>query len=112
LAAAQFGNNNATRKPLAEHSSAFARLGAPQQAELFCDAQASVLAQVRLEGTAIGEAKAANTNYPIRETTLGQVCASAWIPPQRIAVQGASRVQDELLFERQSIPPPQAFADT
>jgi len=81
LAAAQFGNNYPTREPFAQHSSEFAGLGAPQEAELLCNAQTPVLAQVRLERATIGEAKAASANDPVRQPALGQVRASARISP-------------------------------
>ena len=81
LSATQFGNNNATREPFTEHSSAFAGLGAAQQAELFCNAQASMLAQVRLERAAIGVAQAASADDPIRQAALRKVRASARMSP-------------------------------
>jgi hypothetical protein len=81
LTAAHFGNHNPSREPFTEHSSTFAGLGAAQQPELFCNAQASMLAQVRLERAAIGVAKAASADDPIRQPAVRQVRASAWISP-------------------------------
>src|SRR5262249_10837946 len=70
LTAAHFGNHNATREAFTEHSSAFAGLSATQQPELLRNAQPSMLAQVGLERAAIGVAKAAKANDPIRQPAL------------------------------------------
>src|SRR5262249_29730270 len=105
LTATHFGNHNPPREPLTEHSSAFPRLGAAQQAEFFGNAQAAMLAQIRLERAAMGVAKAGSADDPIRQAALRQVRASARISPQRVAIEGAGCIEYELLLECQPIPP-------
>src|SRR5437879_2489226 len=65
-----------------------------------------MLTQVRLERAAVCIAQAACTNHPVRDAALGQVCSSDRVPPERVPIQRAGRVQDELLLKGQSVPPP------
>src|SRR6266508_1977557 len=105
LAATKLGDDDSSGETFAQHSAAFARFGSTQQSEFLGDTQATVFAQMRLQGAAVGVPQAAGAHHPFWKSALDrQIRTRPCVAPERIPVQGSSGVQHQLLLEGQSVP--------
>src|SRR5581483_4362379 len=79
---------------------------AMEQAELLGGAQARPAAQVGFERVPVGVPEGAVADHPVRQAALAHVGQGARLAPQAVLVDGAGRVHDDLLLEREPVPAP------
>src|SRR5947209_5000903 len=62
-------------------------------------------AQVAFERVAVGVAQPAAADDAVREPAPMEICEDCWVLPEDVLVHGDGGVQDQLLLERQVVPP-------